>query len=421
MHAPSARLGRKGSLNILMHGVCYCSITNTRVFQPLPTILYHKFCIFNEAISCFTIKSSIEEKPCDNSVFTFILDTCTCLKVPLGQELRNKMTDVYTYERILMITSLVPVAFLLLVAFCLSDSTRERLILMIMNGVIKKKRIGQKHFFIIGGRKLPELDYKIVYREREQNENYFGFFVAACCFPLMIRHCCCKCCGNRKPYLSIGLSLLIFSVLFISVVGQIFVVVGTLQISYKCTSEPYWECFRISDTGISSHGLGDPVNCATIQKTLAQKKNYFVCYRFVFAYPDSWFNATLYTFLSVKFIRLLLHITTTVMLWITDKSCTIPNPCYQNPPVMIKYGRYIGLIGVRATTTYIYFLPLFYLAFVKIVINQNQNRISFVNSWWVVATTLLFNIYLMIIPWWKINKGDKIDLIDEVSVRTWRD
>ena len=280
-----------------------------------------------------------------------------------------------------------PVLMLLVVCLCFSKRRKTHFVVNALSGIIKEETINNEKVLIFGGRKLPELDYKMVKNSRtfKPSGGFLGFLIMSC-WVAILRLCCCRTRFDRR-YLSLGGALLLFSVIFVSALVQIFVVVASLEVTFKCRYDLFLDCFKPISSLDSS-----PVNCTT-----SVQDRIFICYRLVVFYPHNWLLACVKTFMFAKMMHLVFNFFARVMLFLANTCC-----CSTSISIRIFFFASVVAAG-------------FYVYYVYQKMTQSEDyRFSTITNWRMAAGTILVFIFIGLIPWKDIG-NEKMEALDVAS------
>lgn len=180
---------------------------------------------------------------------------------------------------------------------------KGRFVLLILNGLIKKRNVNRQLKYFICGRELS---------------------------------------GSDAP----KCRFYIVSLMLIAICTVLFVLVVTVQISYECRNEPHLDCFKRkteTEKSLPERLYGtSPVNCSKILKT-----DIVSCYRIAAPSFARVFAALSATYLCYKLTKIILYIAAHIMLWIVDK-CGCIGECISKILVfMLSYAPIIILEILR--------------------------------------------------------------------------
>ena len=148
----------------------------------------------------------------------------------------------------------------------------ERLMLIIMKGVISRKNIDKKPTYLICNRKLPS--------------------------------------SSRRHFM-------LNSLCVIAICVQCFFLIAIVDVTYNCNNDPDLDCFKKKDDVKLSDTFAydeSPVNCSTISKD-----DFLICYRISAFDPERAFIAAAAGYLLFKMLNFGLLVVAHTMLWIAQK------------------------------------------------------------------------------------------------------
>ena len=268
-----------------------------------------------------------------------------CEKTLNGKKKREM--NLKSYTDIFVIINVVPTFIVLIIGlilrYCFFKKS-ERLMLLIMKGIVSRKNIDKKCTYLVCNMKLPAPSsglWRMVYK--------------------------------TTPFY-------LYSVFIIILCVYVFFLTAIIDVTYKCIHDPDLDCFKKKDDVKLSDNDEPPVNCSTISRD-----DFVTCYRLTFLDPERTFVGAATVYLLFKIANIGLLVVAHIMLSMAK--------------VMKKRSSWLCFkLGFAFLIVVALFLPAM-LSIYVVEVKSTFRKVSFTVLLQVIAVAVVVGYFVIAVPW----------------------
>ncbi len=265
--------------------------------------------------------------------------------------------NLKSYAYIMAIMNVVPTSIVLIIGLILRYyffKKSERLMLIIMKGIVSRKNIDKKCTYLVCNMKLPAPSSGLWRRFRRTTPFYlYSLFIIAMCV-------------------------------------EVFLFTALIDVTYKCIHDPDLDCFKKKDDVKLTDTSADnePVNCSTISRD-----DFVICYRLTPFDPERAFVGAATAYLLFKMINIGLLVVAYIMLSMAQ--------------MMKKRSSWLCFkLGFTFFIVVALFLPAMLSIFV-VEVESTFRKVSITVLLQVTAVAWVVGFFVIAIPWGHFHGNDE--------------